>query len=113
MPGGPGGESSTTPSWLPSSVGAAARSGTLGAADLHSGDAWRALLASLQEAADFLHSDRLPAGNEGDLSGFRHLLILLALGVDEALRDADPYEPALKPGNVDNLIKWGMDCPDA
>ncbi|HEY1827245.1 MAG TPA: DUF1214 domain-containing protein, partial [Acidimicrobiales bacterium] len=46
-------------------------------------------------------------------SGFRHLLILLALGVDEALRDADPYEPALKPGNVDNLIKWGMDCPDA
>ena len=52
-------------------------------------------------------------GHEGDVTGFRHLLVLLALGVDEALRTADPYDPAIAPGNVDNILKWGMDCPDA
>jgi hypothetical protein len=71
------------------------------------------LLNSLEEAGTFLHSDRLPPGPEGDLSGYRHLLVLLALGVDEALRSGDPYEPAITPGNVDNVLKWGMDCPDA
>ncbi len=94
-------------------MGSAGRTGSLGAGDLHSGAAWRSLLASLEEAGTFLHSDRLPPGPEGDLSGYRHLLVLLALGVDEALRSSDPYEPAIKPGNVDNVLKWGMDCPDA
>jgi hypothetical protein len=40
-------------------------------------------------------------------------LVLLALGIDEALRSGDPYEPIIAPGNVDNVLKWGMDCPDA
>ena len=26
---------------------------------------------------------------------------------------SDPYEPRLAPANVDNVLKWGMDCPDA
>jgi hypothetical protein len=99
--------------WLPASVGSAARTGNLSAESLHSGEAWQLLLDALKEAGDFLHSDRLPPGGEGDASGYRHLLVLLALGVDEALRTSDPYEPVLRPGNVDNVLKWGMDCPDA
>jgi hypothetical protein len=99
--------------WMPASVGAAGRSGTLGADTLHSGEAWRLLLGALGEAGEFLHSARLPPGGEGDAAGYRHLLVLLALGIDEALRSADPYEPVLRPGNVDNVLKWGMDCPDA
>jgi hypothetical protein len=71
------------------------------------------MLASLGEAGAFLRSDRLPPGGEGDLTGYRHLLVLLAMGVDEALRTTDPYDPVLQPGNVDNVLKWGMDCPDA
>jgi hypothetical protein len=113
MPGGPSETPDAAPSWLPSSVGSAARTGSLSADDLHSGSAWRSLLASLEEAGNFVHSDRLPPGGEGDLTGYRHLLVLLALGVDEALRSSDPYEPAISPGNVDNVLKWGMDCPDA
>src|SRR5581483_10484351 len=31
----------------------------------------------------------------------------------EALRGSDPYDPVHQPGNVDNVLKWGMDCPDA
>jgi hypothetical protein len=99
--------------WIPSSVGAAARKGALGAESLHSGEAWRLLLSALGEAGDFLHSDRLPPGGDGDAAGYRHLMVLLALGIDEALRSSDPYEPVIRPGNVDNVLKWGMDCPDA
>jgi hypothetical protein len=40
-------------------------------------------------------------------------LVLLALGIDEALRSSDPYDPKIRPGNVDAVLKWGMDCPDA
>ena len=99
--------------WLPASVGSAPRRGTLSADSLHSGEAWQLLLSALGDAAGLLHSDRLPPGGEGDAAGYRHLLVLLALGIDEALRTSDPYEPAIRPGNVDNVLKWGMDCPDA
>jgi len=111
--GGPQSSSNAEPAWLPSSVGSAGRTGTLGAASLHSGEAWDLLLGALGEAGAFLRSDRLPAGGDGDAAGYRHLMVLLALGVDEALRTSDPYEPVLRPGNVDNHLKWGMDCPDA
>jgi hypothetical protein len=99
--------------WIPSSVGAAGRTGTLGADSLHSGEAWGMLLTALGDAGEFLHSERMPPGGESDAAGYRHLMVLLALGVDEALRSSDPYEPVIRPGNVDNVLKWGMDCPDA
>ncbi|MGP0032876.1 MAG: DUF1214 domain-containing protein [Acidimicrobiales bacterium] len=113
MSGGPEGRGGEELAWIPSSVGAAGRKGTLTADDLHSGEAWRLLLAALGEAGEALHSDRVPPGGESDAAGYRHLMVLLALGVDEALRSSDPYEPVIRPGNVDNVLKWGMDCPDA
>jgi hypothetical protein len=39
--------------------------------------------------------------------------MLLALGIDEALRTSNSQEPRIRPGNVDDVLKWGMDCPDA
>ena len=111
--GGPESGNVDEMAWLPSSVGSAGRKGTLTADSLHSGEAWQLFLSALGEAGTFLHSDRLPPGGEGDAAGYRHLMVLLALGVDEALRVSDPYEPVLRPGNVDNHLKWGMDCPDA
>ncbi|HUC06387.1 MAG TPA: DUF1214 domain-containing protein [Acidimicrobiales bacterium] len=99
--------------WIPASVGSAPRTGSLGAASLHNGEAWQMFLDALAEAGAFLRSERVPPGGEGDAEGYRHLMVLLALGIDEALRSSDPYEPVLRPGNVDNVLKWGMDCPDA
>jgi hypothetical protein len=107
------GDSGNELAWLPASVGSAARWGTLTADSLHSGEAWQLLLKGLGEAGALLHSDQVPPGGEGDAAGYRHLLVLLALGIDEALRTSDPYEPVIRPGNVDNVLKWGMDCPDA
>jgi hypothetical protein len=100
------------PSWMPHSVGEAAKAGDASAEDLVSGRAWSHLLDALGKAADVVSSNAV-ARNPVDLaSGFRHLLVLLSLGADQALRaDPDPVL-AVSPSGVDNVYKWGMDCPD-
>jgi hypothetical protein len=100
------------PSWMPHSVGEAAKAGDAVADDLVSGRAWSHLLDALGKAAEVVSTNSL-ARNPHDLAaGFRHLLVLLALGADQALRaEADPVL-AVTPSGVDNVYKWGMDCPD-
>jgi hypothetical protein len=101
-----------TPKWAPGAVAAASRQGSLSASDLFSGKAWDELLKGLGRAAQAV-KELTPDSEETDLvSGYRHLLVLLALGIDECVR-RDPGSPRLRPGNVDNVLKWGMDCPDA
>ena len=42
----------------------------------------------------------------------RHLLVLLAVGVDEALRfDPDPILSVVRT-STDDIVTWGMECPD-
>ena len=101
------------PLWLPSSVGSAPRRGTASDDDLLSGRAWEQFLSHLGAAGDVLGSPRAPSTALEQAGGYRHLLTLLALGIDEALRPSDPYDPHISPGNVDAVLKWGMDCPDA
>jgi hypothetical protein len=93
------------PAWLPASVGRAYARGSETGDDLEQGRAWESLLAALRRAGSSLDADRA--------SGYRHLLVLLAIGIDEALRRGDPYDPVLRPGSTDAVLKWGMDCPDA
>ncbi len=102
-----------TPSWAPGSVGSAYGHGPADAAELLSGRAWDRLLDSLARTGKVLQSDRAPGEETDQAAGYRHLLVLLALGIDEALRGSDPYRPHFAPANVDNVLKWGMDCPDA
>ena len=45
-------------------------------------------------------------------SGFRHLLVLLGVGIDELLRRGLDRVPAIKPSAMDAAFKWGMECPD-
>ena len=100
-------------SWLPGlgRFGLPPRSATDD--DLLSGRAWTDLLEALAGAGAVLTSDRAPASAVDRAAGYRHLLVLLALAIDEALRPSDPYDPFFTPANVDNILKWGMDCPDA
>src|SRR3984957_379033 len=101
-----------TPSWMPHSVGEAARAGDATTDDLTSGRAWSHLLQALQKAADVVLSDDMPRDPMDMAAGFRHLLGLLGLGIDQGLRaEVDPVL-AVKPSNVDNVYKWGMACPD-
>ena len=107
------GASSGPPTWMPAAVGSAYRHGSDNAEDLVSGRAWAGMLEALGRAGSVLASDRAPTGPVDQAAGYRHLLVLLALAVDEALRPSDPYDPTFSPANVDNILKWGMDCPDA
>ncbi|HLH27467.1 MAG TPA: DUF1214 domain-containing protein [Acidimicrobiales bacterium] len=103
----------TTPAWAPGSVGSAYRRPAGDADELLSGRAWDRFLESLGRAGAVLRGDRVPHDATDQAAGYRHLLVQLALGIDEALRGGDPYDPHFAPANVDNVLKWGMDCPDA
>jgi hypothetical protein len=98
---------------MPAAVGSAYRHGRGTDDDLLSGRAWTDLLDALARAGAVLQSPPAPATAVDQASGYHHLLVLLALAIDEALRPSDPYDPAFTPANVDNVLKWGMDCPDA
>lgn len=101
------------PAWAPASVGSAYGRRPTDVESLFSGRDWEELLASLARAGAVLQSSRAPVEAVDRAEGYRHLLVMLALGIDEALRTSDPYRPRFTPGNVDNVLKWGMDCPDA
>jgi hypothetical protein len=96
--------------WLPFSIAEAALSGDPGNVDL--AQAWSYLLNRLREAAQVVESD--PASqNRVDLAaGMRHLLVLLAAGIDEVLRfDPDPIL-SVQRTSTDDIVTWGMECPD-
>jgi len=100
--------------WFPATVGSAYRRGSADdAAALLSGSAFDDMLTGLRRAAALVVGPGAPDGPVDRAAGYRHLLVLLALAVDEALRTSDPYEPHIRPANVDAALKWGMDCPDA
>jgi hypothetical protein len=97
-------------SWLPFSIAEAALSGDPGYVDL--AQAWSHLMDGLREAARVVESD--PANrNRVDLAaGVRHLLVLLAAGIDEVLRfDPDPIL-SVQRTTTDDIVTWGMECPD-
>jgi hypothetical protein len=97
---------------MPSSLREAARAGDATAGDLESGAAWAHLLAKLQSAATTVLSDSVPRNPADMAAGFRHLLVLLWIGIDDALRRDTSPTLAVRPSNTDAVFKWGMDCPD-
>ena len=96
--------------WLPHSIAEAALSGVGMDVDLQT--AWAHLLERLQAAGELVASDPVNRNRIDYASGMRHLMVLLAVGVDEALR-ADP-DPVLSVGrtSTDDILTWGMECPD-
>jgi hypothetical protein len=100
------------PSWMPHSVGEAARAGDATADDLVSGRAWAHLLDGLRRASETVLADDVPRNAADMAAGFRHLLVLLGIGLDNALREDSGSVLAVKPSSVDAIYKWGMDCPD-
>ncbi len=97
---------------MPSSLREAARAGDATPGDLGSGAAWAHLLAKLQVASATVLSDSVPRNPVDMAAGFRHLLVLLWIGIDDALRRESNPVLAVRPSNTDAVFKWGMDCPD-
>jgi len=101
-----------SPAWMPSSLREAARAGDATPGDLESGAAWAHLLAKLQAASATVLSDSVPHNPADRAAGFRHLLVLLWIGIDDSLRRDSSPVLAVRPSNTDAIFKWGMDCPD-
>ncbi len=100
------------PAWLPFSVSEAASAGDATSQDLDTGQAWSSLLDALKRAGDVVLADSVPHEAMDRASGFRHLLVLLGVGIDELLRRGLDQVPAVKPSAMDAAYKWGMECPD-
>ena len=100
------------PSWMPHSVGEAGRAGDATAEDLLTGRAWSHLLDGLRRASEVVLADQSRYNAADMAAGFRHLLVLLGIGLDNALREESGSVLAVKPSSVDSIYKWGMDCPD-
>jgi hypothetical protein len=100
------------PAWLPFSVSEAASAGDATSQALESGEAWNHLLEALRRVGEVVLSDSVPHEPVDMASGFRHLLVLLGVGIDELLRRGLDRVPAIKPSGMDAAYKWGMECPD-
>lgn len=98
-------------SWLPYSISEAAVEGHLtGVTEPR--EAWSHLLTRLGEAADLTSADPV-VGNDRDLvAGYRHLLALLAVGLQEALYTEAIPALTVRPTSTDDVLTWGMECPD-
>jgi hypothetical protein len=97
--------------WLPQSIADASLTANP-AGDIGLSAAWAHLLGKLEHAADVVQSDPASRNGVDVASGMRHLLVLLAVGVDEVLRfDPDPIL-SVQRASTNDVITWGMECPD-
>lgn len=96
--------------WLPFSIAEAAVAADGDGADLS--EAWAHVLERLTAAQRLVESAPVTRNRIDYASGMRHLMVLLAVGVDEALR-VDP-DPVLAVGrtSTNDILTWGMECPD-
>ncbi len=96
--------------WLPFSIAEAALSESGETPAL--GQAWSHLLDRLGSAAAAVESDPANRNRADFAAGMRHLLVLLAAGIDEVLRfDPDPVLRVQRT-STDDAVTWGMECPD-
>jgi hypothetical protein len=98
--------------WLPFSIAEAALAGGADTSRDDLAEGWAHLLERLTRAGEMVASDPVTRNRTDYASGMRHLMILLAVGVDEALR-VEP-DPILSVGrtSTDDILTWGLECPD-
>jgi hypothetical protein len=97
--------------WLPHSIAEAALSTVDSNAPDLSG-AWAHLQERLSAAEQLVRSTPVNKNRLDYGSGMRHLMVLLAVGTDMALRvDPDPVL-AVNRASMDDIVTWGLECPD-
>ena len=97
-------------SWLPHTIAEVALSGTGHDVDLSA--AFAHLQERLGEAAELVRSTAVNRNRIDYAAGMRHLMILLTVGIDVALRvDPDPVL-SVNRASMDDIVTWGLECPD-
>jgi hypothetical protein len=98
-------------SWLPHSIAEASTQQPV-TGDVDMAEAWSHLIRRLEESAQVVESAAAGGNRIDRAAGLRHLLVLLAAGVDEALRfDPDPML-CVQRASTNDIVSWGMECPD-
>ncbi len=100
--------------WLPFSIAEAALAPDVTGkpGDSNVFQAWSHLLTRLNDAAQIVESEPGSRNRNDVAAGIRHLLVLLAAGIDEVLRfDPDPML-LVQRTSTDDVVTWGMECPD-
>lgn len=102
-----------TLAWLPFSITEASLAPVGPDDHVDVAQAWAYLIERLTAASERVKSSPLVRNRLDLASGMRHLLVLLATGIDEALRfDPDPILRVSR-ASTDDVLTWGMECPDA
>jgi hypothetical protein len=97
--------------WLPHSIAEFALSGGDGR-DPELVAAFAHLQERLTAAQELVVSTPVNKNRVDFASGMRHLMVLLAVGIDMALRvDPDPILAVNRAG-MDDIVTWGLECPD-
>lgn len=97
--------------WLPHSIAEFALSGGDGQ-DPELVEAWAHLQERLTAAQQLVVSAPVNRNTTDFAAGMRHLMVLLAVGIDIALRvDPDPVL-AVNRASMDDVVTWGLECPD-
>ena len=97
--------------WLPHSIAEFALSGGDGR-DPELAAAFAHLQERLTAAQELVVSTPVNKNRVDFASGMRHLMVLLAVGIDMALRvDPDPIL-AVNRASMDDIVTWGLECPD-
>ena len=74
--------------------------------------AWAHLQERLTAAEQLVVSTPVNKNRVDYAAGMRHLMVLLAVGIDMALRvDPDPVL-AVNRASMDDIVTWGLECPD-
>ena len=96
--------------WLPFSIAETMLSSEAPDAELSA--AWAHLQERLTAAERLVASSPVNRNRVDYAAGMRHLLVLLAVGIDVVVRfDPDPLL-AVVPASMDDTMTWGMECPD-
>jgi hypothetical protein len=97
--------------WLPFSIAEAALAGDA-SRDVELAAAWAHLQERLKAAEQLVVSSSVNRNRIDYAAGMRHLMVLLAVGIDVALRvDPDPVLAVVR-ASMDDTVTWGMECPD-
>jgi hypothetical protein len=92
-------------------VRAALRGAPASDAANETGEAWRELLDTLAKTGEFVLGRGAPDTEQDRMEGWRHLAILLRMGLGEMTTETDPDRPRFSWS--DGTGKWGLDCSDA
>lgn len=97
--------------WLPHSIAEAAlRPGDDEVPELS--QAWKHLQDRLNRAEQLVRSTPVNKNRIDYGSGMRHLMVLLAVGTDMALRAEPDPVLAVTRASMDDILTWGLECPD-